>query len=152
MATPCLCGSGLDFPQCCGGCLDGSRPAPSPEALMRSRYCAFVLGDADYLLASWLNPPLSRTELVAGFGDTQWTRLAILAAPRPTQDRGEVEFVAFFQQDGQRFGQLHERSRFARQDGQWYYVDGNILPPLKVGRNEPCPCGSGQKRKICHPE
>jgi SEC-C motif-containing protein len=70
-------------------------------------------------------------------------------------DGGIVEFVATFSDERDRTQNHHERSEFVRRDGDWYFHDGQVLvqAPLrsdKVGRNEPCPCGSGKKFKKCH--
>jgi len=64
-----------------------------------------------------------------------------------SDSEGVVEFAADYQG-----GQLHERSRFLKEEGKWFYLNGDILPPVtaaKVGRNDPCPCGSGKKFKKC---
>ncbi|GAB3381069.1 YchJ family metal-binding protein [Spongiibacter taiwanensis] len=147
----CPCGSGLDFEHCCGVLIRGERLAQSPEELMRSRYSAFATGEVDYLIHTWLQPPDSRDALAADITQTRWTRLVIVSAPPARKDQGEVEFAAFCQTGEASFDQLHERSRFVFQNGRWHYVDGKMLPPIKLGRNEPCYCGSGLKRKACHP-
>jgi SEC-C motif-containing protein len=107
---------------------------------MRSRYSAYVLKNSDYLRATW-HPSTRPAGLDISDDETPWQRLLIVST-------GEefVEFAAFYQG-----GQLHERSRFAREGGRWFYLDGELLPPLedKVGRNAPCPCGSGKKYKRC---
>ncbi|WP_418275551.1 YchJ family protein [Isoptericola jiangsuensis] len=121
----CPCLSGLPYGECCGPLHRGVRAAPTAEALMRSRYSAFVVLDADYLLASWhasTRPP--SLELDAG---QRWLRLEILAVDGggPFDSVGTVEFAAHFRADGQR-GQLLEVSRFVREDGRWFYVDGDV--------------------------
>lgn len=148
----CLCGSERDFEHCCGALIRGDRQAESPEQLMRSRYSAFAMGEVDYLIKTWLEPPASRDALAADIAQTRWTRLVILSAPPVRKNGGEVEFAAFCQTREAGFDQLHERSRFVCHDGRWRYVDGKIMPPIKLGRNEPCYCGSGLKRKACHPD
>jgi SEC-C motif domain protein len=97
--------------------------APTAEALMRSRYTAFVLGDADYLQATW--HPQSRPSRVRIDAQQQWIGLAIkdTEAGLPEHDRGVVEFVARFKING-RGHRLRERSRFEKIDGRWYYLDG----------------------------
>jgi len=144
----CPCGSGKTYRDCCAPLHRGESLAPSAEALMRSRYSAYVLKLGDYLAATWhcsTRPvPLDIT------GDaTPWQRLRIIATEKggETDSEGVVEFAADYSG-----GQLHERSRFVREQGQWFYVGGEILPPVaaaKVGRNDPCPCGSGRKYKKC---
>lgn len=90
---------------------------------MRSRYSAFVVGDVDYLLASW-HPGTRPPELELD-ADIVWRRLDIVGtrAGGPLDSEGTVEFRAYFRQDGER-GVQHEVSRFVREDGHWFYVDG----------------------------
>ncbi|WP_373094929.1 YchJ family protein [Zhongshania sp.] len=152
----CYCGQGAAFADCCEPYIRGIRQAPTAEALMRSRYSAFCCGEADYLLAS-LHPSKrvseSRESLEQSFTETQWCSLRVLScrSGEAGQTVGEVEFVAFYQ-TGMEVGQLHERSRFVCDSNQWLYCDGDILPPLKLGRNDECWCGSGRKLKKCHPD
>jgi len=118
---PCPCGGGT-YGTCCGPALDGSRPAPTAEALMRSRYTAFAVGDVAYVLRSWhrsTRPPTLELD-----DDLVWRRLVVLGveAGGPWDDEGVVEFVAQYA-SGLVRGRLHERSRFVRDDG-WQYVDG----------------------------
>lgn len=121
----CPCGLGDDYAACCGR-LHGGAPAATAEALMRSRYSAFAVGDANYLLRTW-HPSSRPQELVLG-PDLQWTRLAVLE----TRDgglfdaAGTVQFRAVYVQDGRR-GVMTETSRFVREDKRWTYlgpVDG----------------------------
>jgi len=148
----CPCGNGT-LQDCCGPYLDGERPAPTAETLMRSRYTAYAIGNVEYLLKSW--HPASRPDDFVLEEAIQWQGLEILAtvAGGETDDTGEVEFVARYLVEN-RPGQLRERSDFRREDGLWYYVDGEEVKAqpvsvVKVGRNEPCPCGSGKKYKRC---
>lgn len=151
--TLCPCGSNLPYAGCCGRFHSG-QPAPTAEALMRSRYSSFALRDAAYL-ARTLHPskrqPNELQHIEQSFGDTRWTGLVILdrSDGQVNDDSGVVEFIAHYQSGGQR-GQLQERSRFVRENGAWLYVDGakGILPA--PGRNDPCWCGSGKKSKKCH--
>lgn len=115
---------------------------------MRSRFAAFRGGLVDYLLATShpsLHAPDERAVLERCCAATRWTGLLVLDAPPPADGRGEVEFVAFHEG-----GQLHERSSFVLEDGRWLYGAGRILPAWRVGRNDPCWCGSGRKHKACH--
>ena len=120
----CPCGSGHARDACCGPCLDGVRAAVTAEALMRSRYSAFVEGNVDYLLATW--HPETRPETLELAPGQRWLGLAIrdVVAGGEPDDTGEVEFVARARLNG-RGVRLHERSRFARQAGRWVYVDGS---------------------------
>lgn len=120
----CPCGSGDILDACCGPIL-GGRPAPTAERLMRSRYTAFALGDAGYLLRSWhASTRPARLELDA---DLRWLRLDILATigGGPFDREGVVEFEAIHRDPLAR-GVLHERSRFVREGGQWFYLDGDV--------------------------
>ncbi|AMO23532.1 YchJ family protein [Ramlibacter solisilvae] len=113
----------LPFARCCGPVLDGA-PAPDAEALMRSRYSAFARGDEAYLLASW--HPSTRPAQVELDPATRWLGLAVKRHRLTDADRAEVEFVARFRSGGGRAGRLHETSRFVREDGRWFYVDGDV--------------------------
>jgi len=150
---PCVCGSQKPAPQCCQPLLDGKVKAATPEALMRSRYAAFCQGNIAYLIAthhpSQRQPDDAQT-LQATIATTEWLGLQVLhAAPTAKTDQiGFVEFAAFYQRGT--FGQLHERSKFIKEDEQWYYLDGELLPPITLGRNDLCWCGSGKKYKKCH--
>jgi SEC-C motif-containing protein len=118
----CPCTSGLAFGECCGRWLVGDAGAPTAQQLMRSRFTAFAVGDAGYLLATW--HPSSRPvdlELDPTIG---WLRLDVERTERggPLDREGIVEFTAFYRHDGERASQ-HEVSRFVREAGRWFYVD-----------------------------
>ena len=128
---PCPCGRldvrrrPLPFAGCCGIYLADSegRPAPDAESLMRSRYCAFVLEDAAYLLATWhreQRPP--GVEFEPGL---KWLGLEVREHRVIDADHAEVEFIARSRLAG-RAHRLHERSRFVREQGRWYYLEGTI--------------------------
>jgi SEC-C motif-containing protein len=118
---PCPCGGG-PYAECCGRYHDGGR-APTAEALMRSRYSAFALGDTAYLLRTW--HPDTRPKRLRLDPGQEWTRLEIAGRTGGglLANEGTVEFRAHYQYQGQR-GVLHENSRFRRVDGQWLYLDG----------------------------
>jgi len=113
----------LAFDACCGPALAGE-PAPDAQALMRSRYTAFVRGDVAYLLATW--HPDRRPASLEVEADTKWLGLEVRAHHLTSPDVAQVEFVARSRHGG-RGHRLHERSRFLRLDGRWYYLDGDIL-------------------------
>ncbi|CAL9651253.1 hypothetical protein SUDANB1_06610 [Streptomyces sp. enrichment culture] len=117
----CPCGLPQAYEACCGRYHSGAAAAPTAEALMRSRYCAFVKGDAGYLLRTW-HPRTrpGRLELDPGM---RWTGLEILGTGGGSafHSAGTVEFRA-----SHRGGSLHERSSFERVDGAWVYVDGEF--------------------------
>ena len=113
----------LAYADCCGRYIEhwDEQPAPDAESLMRSRYSAFVQENASYLLATW---HASQRPLQLDFeASTKWLGLEIKDFQVTGQDSAEVEFVARYRMDG-RAVRMHERSRFVREDGRWYYVDG----------------------------
>lgn len=123
-SAACPCGSGEPLVVCCAP-LHAGRPAPTAERLMRSRFSAFALGDAAYLLRSWSRTTRPASlELDAG---TTWRRLQIVdtAGGGGADAEGVVEFRASYR-DAEGVGLLHERSRFVREDGRWVYLDGVI--------------------------
>ncbi|MGV0985998.1 MAG: YchJ family protein [Limnohabitans sp.] len=129
MTKPCPCGrthakgQALSFDACCGPYYP-SQNAPDAESLMRSRYSAFVLGDVPYLLATWHSSQRpADLQLEAG---AKWLGLEIRQHRSTGEHTAEVEFVARFRVGGKAVRQ-HERSRFVREDGRWYYVDGDVL-------------------------
>ena len=114
---------------------------------MRSRYSAFVLQLTEYLLATW--HASTRPATLAPDPLTQWKALTIVAAPPATDEKGVVHFMAYFREQN-RWQVLEEQSRFVREDGRWWYLDGvPTVERLKPGRNERCLCGSGRKIKVC---
>ena len=117
---------------------------------MRSRYTAFTLADNTYLMTSWA--PETRPKEVKAENDAiQWIGLDVEECEKGgTEDEdGSVTFTAGFLSSGH-LCQLQEKSRFVRQEGLWYYLDGKTESKThKVGRNEACPCGSGKKYKKC---
>ena len=116
-------GQALPFTACCGRYLDhDDTPAPDAECLMRSRYTAFVQERADYLQATW--HASTRPAALDFDAGAKWLGLAVRAHRAMGEDRAEVEFVARYRLGG-RAVRLHERSRFVREGGRWYYVDGD---------------------------
>ena len=151
----CPCGTGLDFDACCGPILGGV-PAPTPEALMRARYSGFVTRNLDYVertLAPEIRQDFNRPEAERTAEQVEWLGLDVLSASE-TGETGTVEFQFRFRRDGQEFGQ-HELAKFRRENGKWLYVSGKVGPKPpprqveRIGRNDPCPCGSGKKFKKC---
>jgi SEC-C motif-containing protein len=127
---PCPCRSGdadpASYATCCQpwhAGLEAGAHAPTPEALMRSRYSAYVVGLIDYLLATW-HPSAAPGELE--LSPVKWIGLEVLHA-ETTGDAGVVEFAARCRVNG-RAQRMHETSRFVRQDGRWYYIDGQVMP------------------------
>jgi len=116
----CPCGLGDDYDACCGR-LHAGAAAPTAEALMRSRYSAFAVGDAGYLLRTW--HPADRPESLLLDPAIQWTRLAVLEAKGGGlfDAVGTVQFRAVYVRDGKR-GVLAETSRFVRDSERWSYA------------------------------
>ena len=112
------------YADCCGRFVDHFSDAPAPDAeyLMRSRYSAFVLKRADYLLSTWHST--TRPASLDFDEATKWLGLEVREHKPTSADAAEVEFVARYRVQG-RAVRLHERSRFVREDGRWYYVDGD---------------------------
>ncbi|WP_089306746.1 YchJ family protein [Geodermatophilus pulveris] len=120
----CPCGSGLPHGECCGRLHGGTSAAATAEQLMRSRYSAFAVGDAAYLLATW--HPSTRPPALELDPAVRWTGLDVLATSRGglLDTDGTVEFRAWYRHDGTT-GHQHEVSRFTRVDGAWRYLDGD---------------------------
>jgi SEC-C motif-containing protein len=125
----CPCGSNLDDDACCAR-YHRREPAPTAEALMRSRYTAYVRGEIDYLVETHdptTRGSLDREAMTAWSRDTEWLGLEIVATEygSATDARGVVEFIARGKTKGKPFAQ-RERSRFRKVDGRWVYVDGKV--------------------------
>jgi SEC-C motif domain protein len=153
MKEICPCGSKKQDRYCCGQYLLRKATPETAEQLMRSRYTAFCRGNIDYLIAT-LHPDKrtakDRTELAKTINNTQWLGLTIINTlkGKKTDLTGCVEFEAVYKTNEPR--QLHERSQFIKNNGQWFYLEGDILPGTIPKRNSPCWCGSGEKYKNCH--
>jgi SEC-C motif-containing protein len=123
---PCPCGASRPYDACCGRYHAGPQHllAPDAESLMRSRYSAYVLGLADYLLATWHES--TRPEaLEPDPPGLKWLGLEVKRSAAQDADHAIVEFVARSKLGG-RAHRLHEASRFVREDGRWFYVDGDV--------------------------
>jgi SEC-C motif domain protein len=153
MKKICPCGSKKQYQYCCGQYLSGKATPETAEKLMRSRYTAFCRGNIDYLIAT-LHPDkrttTDRTELIKTINNTQWIGLTIINTikGKKTDSTGCVEFEAVYKTNEP--GQLHERSQFIKNNGQWFYLKGDILSGTIPKRNALCWCGSGEKYKNCH--
>ncbi|MGV6827259.1 MAG: YchJ family protein [bacterium] len=156
----CHCGSGRSFEECCEPIINGDQLAPTAEAMMRARYSAYVVGNAKFLGES-LHPAHRQDWDEAATRrwseHSEWLGLEVrgIEAGQKGDQEGLVEFVALYKEDGLP-RKHHEISRFKKEGKQWYYVDGEMPKPEtqrnegpKVGRNDPCPCGSGKKYKKC---
>ena len=175
----CPCGSGRAYDECCGRYISGTNAAPTAEALMRSRYTAFTRGEYAYI-GKTFSPQSDAEAHAKGAEDWAksgtFKKLKVIGTHQggAGDTSGIVEFVATYTQDGVNWDH-HETSHFEKDDdGQWYYVGGDghrhregeahhhhhhhhdhgghtvRREGPKVGRNDPCPCGSGKKYKKCH--
>ena len=124
-APACPCGSGAPYAGCCEPLHDNRVPAATAEQLMRSRYAAYALGRLDHVLRTW--HPRTRPHDLADVPGLTWTGLQVLAteAGGPDDDGGVVEFRASWSAP-EGTGAQHERSRFARRAGRWFYLDGEV--------------------------
>jgi SEC-C motif-containing protein len=165
----CPCGSGLDYNECCHPYISGEKLPPTAEALMRSRYSAYAKREVDYIVNT-CSPNGKKEEKIdvketrAWAEKSTWLGLTIVNVDKGGADdeEGVVEFKALFEQDGARQTH-HERAFFEKISEKvagsiidhWYYARGKMLIETvvrsepKIGRNEPCPCGSGKKYKHC---
>jgi SEC-C motif-containing protein len=122
---PCPCSNAQSYTDCCARYIEGGNSAPTGEALMRSRYTAYALQREDYLLATW-HPSTRPVSLgLAQEMPAKWIGLEVKRHKQQDVDHAIVEFVARYKVNG-RAHQLHEVSRFVREQGKWFYVDGDI--------------------------
>ena len=167
----CPCGSTQTFEKCCEPFITGESLPDTAEKLMRSRYSAYTLAKIDYIKKT-LAPESRKDFDVAASRDwaeqSTWKGLKIISVEKGTaQDKkGVVEFTATFEQKGEMI-EHHEVSQFRKNEkGEWFFVDGDAhthkhgeghhspqetvtREAPKVGRNDPCPCGSEKKYKKC---
>ena len=150
----CHCGADINYEQCCEPIVAGKQAAATAEQLMRARYSAYASAEIDFLHDS-LHPD-GRAEF--DFESTKswaegstWQGLRILTSKAGTvADKvGSVEFTAQYVDDDGKTHLHSERSQFKKVDDQWYFCDGQNINLNKVGRNDPCSCGSGKKYKKC---
>ena len=156
----CPCQSGKTFKHCCEPIIAGRTKAETAEQLMRARYTAYTQIAMDFIEKT--HDPKTRSDVDMKTNRewaeaTKWKGLEILKTEHGGVDDevGTVEFKAMFETD-QGLQVHHELSRFRKQDDVWYFSDGKepgvrtvVRSEAKVGRNDPCPCGSGKKFKKC---
>lgn len=147
----CPCGSNKSYESCCGSYITTDKPAPTPEALMRSRYAAYSQANIQYIVQTMKEPAATGFDPLAAeqwAKQVIWQSLNVLSASQ-TGDKGFVEFIVHYQ-DNHQSHVMHEISEFHFENGRWYYVDGvTPTPTAKQGRNELCACGSNKKFKKC---
>jgi SEC-C motif domain protein len=152
----------LSYEECCAPLISGKSPAPTAESLMRSRYVAYVVKNIDYIDQTQVETKdevFNKEEAMKWAESSEWNGLEIKKTHKggPNDHTGTVEFIAHYK-DKASGTELHhhETSIFQRQGGAWKFKEGNIhgaapvkrLEP-KIGRNDPCHCGSGKKYKKC---
>ncbi|TQF71541.1 YchJ family protein [Pseudoalteromonas luteoviolacea] len=149
----CFCGHAQPFEQCCQLFISGQQYPDTAEQLMRSRYSAYRMKEANYIVQTYAQEKRnehSEEEILLFANQVEFINLEIVDTGE--DDRFQyVEFKASYLED-QQLSMLHERSRFIKEDGHWMYLDGELYPceEKKVSRNDPCPCLSGKKFKKCH--
>lgn len=155
----CPCGVGTSYESCCGPIINGAAQAQTAEQTMRARYSAYAKHAIDFIESSHhpeTKHELNRDEIAAWSSNANWEGLEIVHTDAGGEQdlTGVVEFIANYSVEG-RSVQHREVSEFKKQDGVWYFYDGNPVPQTykrsaaKVGRNDPCICGSGKKFKRC---
>ncbi len=150
----CPCRPDRPYSYCCAPFHLGTALPATAEELMRSRYSGFVKAFPDYLMATThtnLLPQTDRSSLLNFATSVKWFQLIIKGteAGKMTDATGKVEFQAWFEQGG-KLNCIWEKSHFEREEGRWKYHSGQQKGMPRIGRNDPCPCGSGKKYKKCH--
>ncbi len=167
----CPCGTEKDYSVCCEPFINGSTLSETAEQLMRSRYTAYAKNNIDYIKQTLAPESLSEFDEPASkkwAESATWLGLQILDTKKGTAEdkSGTVEFIAKYN-DGTDTLEHHEVSTFRKNKGKWVFVDGDahthkegephhhhkqetvVRDSPKIGRNDPCPCGSGKKYKKC---
>jgi SEC-C motif domain protein len=159
MSQLCPCGSLIDFEQCCRPFHRGKKNPPTAQALMRARYSAYVSGELEFIRYSHhsqTRKEMNIDDARAWSEESNWLGLAILNCEQGGVDdeTGSVEFIANYEINHKK-QRHHEVAHFRKEDGVWYFYDGKIIQETvvreapKIGRNDPCSCGSGKKFKKC---
>lgn len=120
----CYCGSNIDFNTCCNLIIKGNKIAETPEQLMRSRYTAYVLQNADYLVQTThvsQRKYYSKSEILKWAKANTWLQLDVITTSGTT-----VEFKAYFLDENLQAQVHHEKSTFKQENGSWFYIDGEF--------------------------
>ena len=145
---------------CCLPLIRGKAKATTAEKLMRSRYAAFVLGEIDYIIATHHSKTVGEVDrpgIEEWSKKSKWLGLNIIDthAGREGDEQGTVTFHVQYEMDG-KVHDHREHSLFEKEKGEWKFLDAQPAKAEtvrreepKVGRNDPCPCGSGKKHKKC---
>lgn len=157
----CPCGSGRAYADCCQPYIDGSEVVETAEALLRARYSAHAVAAIAYIVST--THPDSRegidVEATRSWAErSEWLGLDVRSVERGSagDQIGQIEFIAHYRDAQGRPRAHHELAEFERHEGSWFFKDA-VAPrtepvrrrATKVGRNDPCPCGSGKKSKKC---
>ncbi|MBQ0050802.1 MAG: SEC-C domain-containing protein [Treponema sp.] len=158
----CPCGSGKSYGECCEPIIKGKTKAPTAESLMRARYTSYEKQEIDFIINSCEEgekiAEIDRQATEEWAKNSIWHGLKILRTEKGTEadEEGIVEFEATYTEKKTNLRDVHhEIGYFKKVNGEWLYSVGNIKPMTvvregaKVGRNDPCPCGSGKKFKKC---
>ena len=154
----CPCGSGKKYGECCEPIIKNTSKALTAESLMRARYTAYVVHEIDFIINSCEEgegiADIDKKATEDWSRNSTWNGLKILRTEKGQDDEGVVEFTADYTLK-QMHDVHHEVAAFKKINGEWKYVAGNIITTTvkregeKIGRNDPCPCGSGKKYKKC---
>ncbi len=158
--STCPCCSQMEYDQCCEPLIRGVKNAETAEQLMRSRYTAYAKTEIDYLKET-IHPDMradfNKKEAISWSETAEWQKLDIVETVQggAEDSEGTVEFIAYYSNKNTA-QKHHELAQFKKESDRWYFFDGEFVKPSsvkrdgpKIGRNEPCPCGSGKKYKKC---
>ena len=157
----CPCGSGKVYGECCEPVIKGTKAAPTAESLMRARYTSYVKHEIEFIINSCDEgdkiAEIDRKATEEWSKTSIWHGLKILNTQKggESDDEGLVEFEATYTDKNNLHEVHHENAYFKKVNGKWLYEAGDVKPMTvvregkKVGRNDPCPCGSGKKYKKC---
>lgn len=159
-ANICPCGSGKSYSDCCEPIISGEKKAETAESLMRARYSAYVKHEIDFIVNSCVRTgdknDIDMDETRRWSEESEWLGLKIHNKSKGdiTDTEGTVEFSARYIRNGLK-DEYRELASFKKENGEWLYSEGKLTATTvvraapKVGRNDPCPCGSGKKYKHC---
>ena len=157
----CPCLTGKPYKNCCEPLHKGKRKALTAEELLRARYSAFVVSDIDFIISSHhskTSGEVNRDEITKWSKDSKWEGLVILQkeAGEEADSSGTIVFHAKYVLEGE-LQNHYEKATFEKEEGAWKFYDAQglsngpyVRTEPKLGRNDPCHCGSGKKLKKCH--
>ena len=156
----CPCGSGLEYSECCGPIIAGTKQAETALQTLRARYTAHVKIEIPYIIAT-IHPDKKGEydeKVIKDWAESAvWEKLEVSSTTKGGKEdsEGKVEFTAYYREKNKK--QVHsEVALFKKSEGKWYFYDAEV-PSVKqvinespkIGRNDPCSCGSGKKYKKC---